>query len=53
MLVLMMALIYEVHNWDGLRWHGMHTKFYEDWHGHSANIAARFLVSRARPVRKA
>jgi hypothetical protein len=33
-----MGLIYETHRWDGLRWDDMHTKFHEDWLGHSSNI---------------
>jgi hypothetical protein len=37
-LVLLMGVIYEVHRWADLRWHDMHTKFHEDWFGHSAII---------------
>jgi hypothetical protein len=37
-LVLLMGVIYEIHCWDGLRWHDKHTKFHEDWYWHSGNI---------------
>jgi hypothetical protein len=37
-LLLLTGLIYEVYRRDGLRWHGMHTKFHEDFFGHSSNI---------------
>jgi hypothetical protein len=33
-----MGMIHEVHNWDGFRWHDIHTKFHEDWFRHSSNI---------------
>jgi hypothetical protein len=32
-----MELIYEVYFWDDPRWHDMHTRFHEDWFGHSGN----------------
>jgi hypothetical protein len=38
MLVLLMEVIYEVHRWDGLRWHDKRTKFHEDWFGLIGNI---------------
>jgi hypothetical protein len=28
----------EVHHWDGLKWHEMHTKFYDNPFRHSSNI---------------
>jgi hypothetical protein len=31
MLVLLMRVIYEVHQQDGIRWHNIHTTFHEDW----------------------
>jgi hypothetical protein len=33
-----MGVIYELHRWDSLRRHDIHTKFHEDWFGHSGNI---------------
>jgi hypothetical protein len=30
MLVLLMRRIYKVRRWDGIRLHGIHTKFYDD-----------------------
>jgi hypothetical protein len=39
-LVLLMGVIYEVHRWDGVRWHDIRTKFQEDWLGHSGNTKA-------------
>lgn len=38
MLVLLMAVIYEIHRRDGNRRHNILTKFHEDWFGHSGNI---------------
>jgi hypothetical protein len=35
MLVLLMGGICVVHRWDGLRWHGVRTKFHKDWFRHS------------------
>jgi hypothetical protein len=37
-LVLPMAVIYEVHHADGLKWHKTHTKFQNDQFRHSSNI---------------
>jgi hypothetical protein len=37
-LLLLMGLIYDIHRWDELRLHYMHTKIHEDWFGHSGNI---------------
>jgi hypothetical protein len=37
-LVLLMGVIYEVYRGDGLRRHGIHTEFHEDWLRHSRNI---------------
>jgi hypothetical protein len=31
----LMAGIYELHLWDGLRWHDIHTKFHKNWFRHS------------------
>jgi hypothetical protein len=42
-LVLVSGLIYEVHRWDGLRWHDLHTEFLEDWFRHSGNIKSYYL----------
>jgi hypothetical protein len=53
MLVLLMGIIYEVHHWDGHRWHGMHTMLHEVWYGHSDNIDAtsrKFAGSRPDEV---
>jgi hypothetical protein len=36
--VLLMGPIYEVHRGDDLRWHGIKTKFHEDYFRHSGNI---------------
>jgi hypothetical protein len=30
-----MGGFYEVHHWDGLRCHDIHTKFHKDWFRHS------------------
>jgi uncharacterized membrane protein YvlD (DUF360 family) len=38
MSVLLMGAIYELHKWDGLRWHNIHTKFHNDRFKHSSNI---------------
>jgi hypothetical protein len=37
-LVLLMGPSYEVHRGDDLRWHGVQTKFHEDWYWYSGNI---------------
>jgi hypothetical protein len=37
-LVLLMGLIYEVHRWDGLWWHDIHTKSHDDMFRHSITI---------------
>jgi hypothetical protein len=34
-LVLLTGVIYKVHRCDGLRWHGIRTKFLGDWFRHS------------------
>jgi hypothetical protein len=39
-LVLLMGMMYEIHRSDNLRCHDIHTKFHEDWFGHSGNIKA-------------
>jgi hypothetical protein len=36
-LVLMMGVVYEVHRWDGIRSHCIHTKFYEGYFVYSGN----------------
>ena len=33
-----MGVAYEVHHWDGLKWHDKHTMFHKDWFGHAGNI---------------
>jgi hypothetical protein len=38
MLVLQMKKDYEVHSYDGLRWHDINTKFHEDWYRRSINV---------------
>jgi hypothetical protein len=35
--VLLMGMIYDVHRCDGHRRHDIHTKFHEEWFGHSGN----------------
>jgi hypothetical protein len=37
-LILLMGVIYEVYRSDGLKWHDMHTEFYDDRLRHSSNI---------------
>jgi hypothetical protein len=37
-LVLQMVRIYAVRRLDGLRWHGIHTKFHDDQFRYSSNI---------------
>jgi hypothetical protein len=41
MLVLLMGFIYEVRRWDGLRCHDTHSKFRDDWVGHTGNIKVK------------
>jgi hypothetical protein len=36
--VLVKGVIYELHRWDGLKWHDICTKFHEDWFRNSGNI---------------
>jgi uncharacterized protein involved in cysteine biosynthesis len=38
MLVLLMGGIYNVRRWNGLKWHDIYAKFYEDWFRHLSNI---------------
>jgi hypothetical protein len=45
MLVLLMEAIYEVHPWDGIRWHDIHTKFHEDYTSNIKVITSKFLVT--------
>jgi hypothetical protein len=44
MLVLLRGVIYEVHRWEGLKWHDTRTKFNEDWFGRSGNINVITLI---------
>jgi hypothetical protein len=37
-LVLLMGEIYEVHRWDGFKWHNIHMTFNDDQFGHWSNI---------------
>jgi hypothetical protein len=39
--VMLVSLIKGIHHiccWDGFMWRDTHTKFHEDWQGHSRNI---------------
>jgi hypothetical protein len=42
MLILLMGVIYNVHRWDGIRWHDIHTKSHDDLFGHSRVISQQF-----------
>jgi hypothetical protein len=37
-LVLLMRGICELCHWNGLRWHGIHTEFHDDWFRHLSDI---------------
>jgi hypothetical protein len=45
-----MAVIYEGHQADGLKWHKTHTKFHDDQFRHSSNIIVITSTNRTAAV---